>query len=184
MKTKIIRLIVYGIVIAFGVGLCGVGWWACAKPRACIEDFDLARDAKDFKEMVKTDIYWLNAFDMDVDYLMTTRSPDKSSRYFGKLFIKVMRDNGQLAGFITYFKEKFYVGHIQLIAVNKKFRGKHYGQQLVRYAMDQLMSMGCTKIELITWVSNVWAQKIYERLGFTKVNIDNNGIITYVYTKT
>ncbi len=59
---------------------------------------------------------------------------------------------------------KVLVIHTLCMAPDKS--GKGYGTQMVRYAMEHARAMGCTVIRLDTYVGNLPAQRLYQKLGF------------------
>lgn len=54
---------------------------------------------------------------------------------------------------------------IVVIAVEKKFRGKGVGQELVNYVKEHLKNKGFTKLIVKTLTSNLPAVKLYEKTG-------------------
>ena len=97
--------------------------------------------------------------------MLKYHSPNADIRNTGKLKIKTLRDDGQLAGFVTYYKDSTGKGHVQFLAVDEKFRGKGFGEQLMRYALDDLKKMGVKHIDLFTRPINYAAQKVYKKVG-------------------
>jgi len=70
--------------------------------------------------------------------------------------------------------------HITNVAVHPEFRGIKIGENLMKYVMGLSMAYGATKMTLEVRVSNVGAQALYKKLGFTAQGIrkgyytDNN----------
>lgn len=60
--------------------------------------------------------------------------------------------------------EQVLVIHTLCMAPDKAGRG--YGTQMVRYAMEHARAMGCTVIRIDTYVGNLPAQRLYQKLGF------------------
>jgi len=150
-----------------------------------VYEFDPDRDTASIMRNFKEDWYWLIAegVQFDVPYMLQTRSPNKNPEYYGKLYIKVIRDMWQTAAFATYYKQTPEVGWIQFISVNRRFQGKGYGKKLVDYAVKDLFKMGCKEVKLVTRINNLWAQRIYDRYGFIQYKRDN-GFVDYVFKKS
>lgn len=135
-----------------------------------ISDFQDTRDTQDLLKIFETDRYWLiSSEDYDPLHALQTRSPNKrDSKYFGKLHIKVLRENDQLVGFVAYYMKNFFIGQLLFLAVKPEFRGKGYAQKLMKYAVDDMKKQGASIITLVTRTSNVSAQAVYKKLGFTQ----------------
>jgi ribosomal-protein-alanine N-acetyltransferase len=58
--------------------------------------------------------------------------------------------------------------HITNVAVHPNFRGQKVGESLLTQMMALSLSYGATKMTLEVRVSNIHAQKLYEKLGFVK----------------
>ena len=100
-------------------------------------------------DMFKKDWYWLDAsYEHDtpeaIIYKLKNRTPHINPLYTGTMaHKKVLRENNQLVGFITYHKEGADSGRILYLGVNiLKMRGKRYGEVLARYALNDLIAMG------------------------------------------
>ena len=63
------------------------------------------------------------------------------------------------------------IGHVIDIAVHPKFRRQGIGSMLLKELMRRLIKKGCTQIRLEVRVSNIAAQKMYEKFGFQSVEI-------------
>lgn len=170
------------LLTAFGGGI----WYYTAHVRTPIYDFDFAQDIESVLAMFKEDWYWLDAshdqYAPDyIIYKFKNRTPHISPLHTGTMRIKALREQGQLAGFITYHKEGADVGRILYLDVKPAMRGKRYGEVLVRYAVDDLISMGSKKIRLVTRTDNLAAQKLYNRAGFDETS-RNGGFVNFEYT--
>lgn len=150
-----------------------------------ILDFNYARDSKELVETFKADFYWLvERPPFDPEFMMRTHSPHRGDpRYYGQLHIKVLRDHGKLAGFVTYYKLNSYEGRVQFLSVNHQFRGKGYGKTLLAYAVQQLFDTGSLRVTLTTRPSNIWAQRIYTALGFKGPIREAGGLVGYTINK-
>jgi dTDP-4-amino-4,6-dideoxy-D-galactose acyltransferase len=71
----------------------------------------------------------------------------------------------EIQGFITIII-KGVVAQIDLIAVDRKYRGLGIGSALIKYAINQAQTLGCLKIKVITQYKNRTAIDLYEKNGF------------------
>ena len=81
-------------------------------------------------------------------------------------------DNNIEKGVITLEKEGNF-GKIGLIAVDKKYRQKGIGKQLVYAALTKYKEMGINLVKVSTQKDNVAACKLYEKLGFVEEKVQN-----------
>lgn len=182
-KNFLNKVLLFSAVVGVTLFLAWYGPTSCTTNG--VSDFDVSRDTVGILQNFKDDWYWLVAegVQFDTSYMLETRSPNKiNSEYQGKLKIKVIRDSGNTAAFITYYKLSPKVGEIQFVSVNKNFRGKGYGKKLVTHAVNDLFKMGCNEVKLTTRVNNLWAQRIYDRFGFVQVRRDDR-FVDYVFKK-
>jgi len=147
-----------------------------------IVDFNHGRDTKEILKIFYDDWDWLfPGPDYSPEYILKHKIPGKElyqARYRGKLQIKVLRIDGQVAGFTTYYKKNFYEGQVQFVAVSQDFRRQGYGRRLTISAVKGLFALKCKKVFLFTRLSNTRARSLYESLGFKEVDRDD-GFITY-----
>ena len=153
-----------------------------------IVDFVYERDAQAMLKIFKDNWYWLfPGPDYSPDYILRHRSPGREpsrAAYRGKLHIKVLRENNDVAGFTTYYKENFYRGRVQFVAVSLTFRKKGYGRLLSDHAVKQLFALGCRKVILTTRINNHKALRIYERIGFKETSRDDEyGLIDFAISR-
>lgn len=174
MNAQTKKLIWGSIVGSSIVALALAGWFFFARSHVSIDNFDLQRDGATLIQTMRADWYWLVAQGSDFDpiYMIQTNSPNKDPRYFGQINIKVLRDHGAFAGFVTYYKKSSYEGWVQFLSVAKQYRRHGYGKTLLRYAIEKLFKQNCTRVGLVTRDSNVGAQKIYKSLGFKETHRD------------
>ena len=153
-------------------------------PVACViegvEDYDPARDKQHIINLFNEDHYWLTVNDdYDIEHMLNTHSPNKyETRYFGKMPIKVIRDNGQVAAWSTYYMRSIYEGKILFVDVHPEYRKKRYARRLMQFAECDLRRQGAHKVTLATRTSNKAAQVAYERMGYTKSGI-SEGFVYY-----
>ena len=79
--------------------------------------------------------------------------------------VLVIRANDRIAGMVTLVKKKS-VGNIGLIAVDEGFRGRKFGQQLVRDAHRWFIEQDCVTARIITQGDNLPACRLYEKCGY------------------
>ncbi len=177
--TKIVALIL-------SLGLIGATayYYYAPTPVPVVSDsiipFDYARDAQNIKQTFIDDKYWLlSSEDYDVEYMLANKAPNKREpRYVGKLNIKVLYENNQFVGFIAYYLKNFFLGQILFVDVKQEFRGKGYAQKLVKHAIEDMKKQGATMITLVTRTSNISAQSVYKKLGFT-VSLEEDGFVYF-----
>ena len=151
-----------------------------------VVDFVYERDVQAVLKIFHDNWYWLfPGPDYSPEYILKHRSPGQEpsrAAHRGKLNIKVMRENNEVTGFTTYYKENFYIGRLQFVAVSSAFRKRGYGRLLTEYAIRQLFSMDCRKVVLQTRTNNHKAMRIYERLGFKETSRDDE-FISYAISR-
>ena len=57
------------------------------------------------------------------------------------------------------------------MAVNPEFRGKRYGEILMKHDFEALKRMGATRIEMATRTNNEPALKLYRRMGMVEFSV-------------
>lgn len=130
--------------------------------------YDDVRDRPFIKRLFKDDWYLLMADPHgDVDFVFSTRSPNpREPKYFGKMDITMLFENGQPVGVVTYYMKTRALAQILFLIVDKNFRGKRYGEKLLNYAFEALRKKGATSVKLFVRSVNKPARKLYERVGF------------------
>jgi ribosomal protein S18 acetylase RimI-like enzyme len=184
MNKSIKRIALISVLCA---GMVSGVWYYASHMRTPVSDFEFTRDIDHVLTMFKDDWYWLDAsrdqFEKDyVVYKFKNRAQQLNPLYNGSMRIKVIREDNQLAGFITYHKEGADGGRILYLDVKPAMRGKRYGEILMRYAMDDLIRMDAKKIRLVTRTDNLAAQKLYNRVGFVETS-SSDGFVNFEYTK-
>jgi ribosomal protein S18 acetylase RimI-like enzyme len=61
-----------------------------------------------------------------------------------------------------------FLGYIDELVVDKSFRGRDIGSNLMNEAMDNAKEKGCKRLELDSAFENEDAHRFYERLGLEK----------------
>jgi len=134
-----------------------------------VEEFQYNRDAQDIKKIMKDD--WkllIESDDYSVEHMLTKRAPSEyEPEYFGKMRIKVVRKDGKVVAFITYYLQQTYQGHILFVAVDKDYRGQGHAKKLIQYALNDLKQMGAVYARLYTKDYNTKAKSLYsDKFGF------------------
>jgi len=60
--------------------------------------------------------------------------------------------------------------HITTVAVDPAFQGRGYGERMLVWLLDEAIDRGASWVTLEVRESNVTAQKLYKKYGFTVVN--------------
>lgn len=147
-----------------------------------IDFYQPTRDRQDIIDLFYRNLDWLTTNrDYSAEFMLDTHSPnDYESRYFGKFNIKVLRHDNAFVGFVGYYMKNFYEGTVVFLAIHEDFRGKHYGELLLRDAIDELKKQGASVITLLTWLHNKRSRALYERVGFVETSRSDT-IIYYRY---
>lgn len=143
-----------------------------------IISYDEARDTKALIELFEADRYWLTSTPgYSPELMLKYRSPDANRQTAGRLHLKVLREKNELIGFTAYYMLRLGIGKVLFVGVDKKFRGKRYGEKLLMYAVQELKKMGAQVVQLTTRLENYPAQQLYRRVGFDEIGRDD----TYVF---
>lgn len=85
--------------------------------------------------------------------------------------ILIIRVDDCIAGMVT-LGEKNGCGNIGLLAVDKRFRGKQYGEELVRAAQRWFAGHGYKHVHVVTQGKNIPACKLYMKCGYSVEKIE------------
>ena len=96
-------------------------------------------------------------------------------------FVSELRDNEyaryfclELAGRVIGYMGLWFIldeGHITNVAIAPDYRGRGWGEYLMRSVMKLMLKEGMERMTLEVRLSNKAAQKLYERLGFAKAGV-------------
>ena len=101
---------------------------------------------------------------------ISNRLGDKTSQFF------VARCKTEIIGLM----ELKNTDHISLFFIKKEFQGKGIGKKLFEYYLD-IINQRNYETKTITVNSSIYAEKIYEKLGFIKTNeIEEKDGIKYI----
>lgn len=172
------------LILSFGLSITALSGFYYLKQNAItIYTFDEKRDTNFILDIFKHDWDWLvseYSTDFSAEYMLKNKASSKNPQHLGNLTIKVLYQGTEPTGFVAYYKKKFYEGYILFLAINRNFRSKGYGLTLLKHAMNELVKQGCTKIELVTRVSNKPARALYTRAGF-KEKKQYDGFVYFEY---
>jgi len=117
----------------------------------------------------------------DIDEVVTIeqvsfRTPWTYGAFLGELTSNpvAMYLVGRVAGRIACYGGCWFIhdeAHITNVAVHPDFRGLGYGEGICRMLMREGALRGVTRATLEVRVSNISAQKLYQKLGFLPVGV-------------
>lgn len=165
IKKKLSLSLSLVIVAALTLGFST--WYYRVQSSSSIVDAQYPRDRDFIAKLFEKDMFWLTTeLTHDTDYMLQHRAKSKSAQDKGKLNIKVAFEHDQPTGFVAYYKENLYLGHVLFIDVDEPFRKQGWGYKLLDYAVQELKKEGVLRIELITRLINTSARALYTRYGF------------------
>ena len=85
--------------------------------------------------------------------------------------VLVIRLHDHIAGMVT-LSNKNGIGDIGLIAVDEKFRGRKFGQQLVWDAHRWFIKQSCHTAHVVTQGDNLPACRLYKKCGYQEIKIE------------
>jgi len=173
-------VLIVGISIAIGVLYHN----RMHQPIVCVmdgvQDYDPVQDKQQIVDLFNADHYWLTVnTDHNIDHMLDTYSPNRyEARYFGKMPIKVIRQDGQVVAWCGYYMRSMYEGKFLFMSVHPNYRKKGLGRKLTQFAECDLARQGAYKMTLATRTSNRAAQIAYDRMGFIKAG-ESDGFVHY-----
>ena len=98
---------------------------------------------------------------------LQSRFKDKDS------VILIAQENSQIGGFIQLYPSFSSVGMQKIWILNDlfvatDFRRQNVARNLMKSAKKYAMETGALRIDLATQISNIYAQNLYESMGYTK----------------
>ena len=86
----------------------------------------------------------------------------------GNIYVAVIESDGETAG---YAEMRTVAGEAQIynIVIDKAFRGRGLGEQLLRHLIDRAKGSGCSLMTLEVRGGNEAAMELYRKLGFREV---------------
>lgn len=85
-------------------------------------------------------------------------------------------NNGQAVGFFSYsINTEDNIGFLKFVIVDKTKRGKGYGKQMLRLALQYAFQItGAEAVQLNVFSENTLAKQCYEKAGFVERKIDKD----------
>lgn len=178
-RSSLSKLLV-GIALTTAI-VGGVYYYQTHVQEEPISEYQEARDKAEILALFKSDWHWLTASDdYDPVFMLDNHAPNKrDARFYGKLQIKILREQNQFLGFVAYYQKTLAEGQILFVDIKPEFRGKRYAEKLMRYAENELRKMGVSMINLVTRTTNHRAQALYNRLGYIVIERDDVGGFVY-----
>lgn len=90
---------------------------------------------------------------------------------FANLF--VFEVNNEIYGYVGFWL-LFETAQITTLGIKKDYQKNGFGQQLLEHAIEEIKKAGCESITLEVRKSNLKAQNLYKKLGFTEIGIRKN----------
>lgn len=123
-----------------------------------------------------TEITFRRATVEDVEGVFRVETASFTVPWSYQAFSEELTDNtcakyivGELDGQIIGYAGMWVIideAHVTNIAVHPDYRGRHYGEEMVRRLMELARGCGATKMTLEVRASNKVAQFLYQKLGF------------------
>lgn len=155
--------------------LAGALWYSLARHSEGIAPYDPARDRSEILSIFTKDWYWMvsdYSGDFTPEYMLDNRASSREPLHKGDLTIRVFLIDGKPVGFVTYLTKELLEGKILHLGVDRAYRSKRVGRQLMTYALDDLKKRGSRLVRLMTRVDNAPARKLYTSLGFKEIWTD------------
>ena len=136
-----------------------------------IMPFTYASDIKPVETLIKKEwrrLFWMSEYNQAlITTIFKNQHPGDPAARAQQLFISVLKEEGALRGFITYYYSSPQTGHIELLCVDPDYQGFGYGKKLVTHVEHFFAANGCTLLQLYVYTSNPHAIQFYTHRGFT-----------------
>ena len=106
---------------------------------------------------------WFEDFRQEVDGL-----PGEYGPPFGRLLL-AMAGDGAAVGCVALRRWDAGIGELKRMFVRPAYRGRGIGKQLGLAVLDEALAMGYERVRLDTAPTMVEAIRLYERLGFRRI---------------
>jgi [ribosomal protein S18]-alanine N-acetyltransferase len=120
----------------------------------------------------------------DISQVVSVEIASFSSPWHAEIFNQELTENQHAHYFIIEINKKIigYVGmwvvlddaQITNIAILPGYRGNKLGEKLFRFALQQAVKMGVSRLSLEVRTSNIVAQKMYRKFGLVPGGIRKN----------
>jgi ribosomal protein S18 acetylase RimI-like enzyme len=144
--------------------------------------YDADKDFRPLVKLINDNKFWVSERpDLSPEKVLTLRAPSNDPERAGQVTIDVVEADGQTAGFIAYYKKSFEHGFIWLLAVDKEFRGRGFGELLVTKAFSSFRQQNLKYVTLAARSINKPAISLYKKMGFVEqTRDDERGVITMI----
>jgi ribosomal protein S18 acetylase RimI-like enzyme len=149
---------------------------------ATIRSYEHEKDFIPLVQLINENKFWISERrDFSAEKMLLHRIPTNDQGFKGQATVDVIQTNSTTAGFIAYYKKSAKQGFIWLLAVDKAFRGRGFGEKLMLHAIDNLKQQKVNYITIATRLINKPALSLYRKLGFKeKYRDEKRGIITLI----
>lgn len=149
---------------------------------AQLRTYEHAKDYRPLVKLINDNMFWVSETpDLSAEKVLTFKAPSNDMSRAGEVNIDVIEAEKTTAGFIAYYKKNHDHGFVWLLAVDKNFRGRGFGERLLAHAIINLKQEKASYITLAVRSINKPAISLYKKLGFTeKTRDDDRGIITMI----
>lgn len=144
-----------------------------------VRPYDQEKDFHALVKLMNDNKYWISERpDFSPEKTLLLRAPRDNPDLKGSVKINVVEAEDKTGGFIAYHKKAPDHGFIWLLAVDKYFRGRGFGEKLMTSALEEFKSQGVSYVTLMTRLHNKPAIALYRKLGFTeKYREEDRGLI-------
>lgn len=147
-----------------------------------IRPYDQEKDFQPLVKLMNENMFWVSERpEFSPEKVLTLRAPYNDPQRKGQASIDVVEFEDKTGGFIAYYKIGPEQGFIWLLAVDKAFRGRGFGEKLVAHVLHVFKQQGARYVTLATRTINKPALALYKKLGFVeKYRDEERGIITLI----
>jgi|SRR5579871_97537 len=147
-----------------------------------IRPYEQDKDFRPLVRIVNDNLYWISENpDFSAERMLLSRAPSYAPEKKGLVNIAVVESEEATAGFVAYYKKSPDHGFIWLLGVDKTYRGRGFGEMLMKHALSNLKRQGATYATLATRLINKPAMSLYRKLGFVEEHReDDRGMVTLV----
>ena len=132
-----------------------------------IREAVLPDDTERLVAIIREYVRWL---DMDLSY----RGFEDEMRSFGQMYslpsgmFFIVEVDGEVAGCGGLLRHSDEVAEVKRLYVRPAYRGLSLGEQIMARVVGKAKSLGFAKLVLDSVPQTAFAQKLYERMGFTE----------------
>lgn len=133
--------------------------------------YDEAKDFQPLVKLMKDNLFWISeTHDFQPEKMLALRAPNYDPRLAGTVKVEVIETDQKTAGFIAYYKKSPEHGYIWLLGVDSTFRGRGFGERLVKKALDDFKAQHVSYVTLATRIINKPALSLYYKFGFKEIS--------------